>query len=423
MRMFKKALVLTAMLGMFSTTAFAETSEGVEVTVTTDKEAYTKGEEVKFGVSVNNTNSYELADPSLVITLPEGLSVNGQSVVTYNFENIKANANQSEEVKATLDTSAPTAPETGSDNTVVPMLLFVAFGSAVCVLMIKNKKSRKATSVLLAVLVSIGVLGSVSAINAETVSKHINGELEITVDNAKNAIKYEFSYNVEKETTATEEDTTVGENKQVSKVTIQYYTKNETDNSLVKQEGFYELEEYDDNGNLVKYSQYMAGNLSVYTTYEYDENGNQTKATSFDANGSVTDEQYFEYECSADGKILKKTILDSEKKLTSAWTYNEEGYVTSLELADGNVYTYDTFTKTDLENGAYYLLSVTSNSDDFYSGVAREFDGLGNHITTAITAEETFYRHIYGEDGRLSAKEAVDNRAFPAYMEYQYEYK
>lgn len=416
MRMFKKALVLTAMLGMFSTTAFAETSEGIEVTVTTDKESYTKGEEVKFGVSVKNTNSYELANPSLVITLPEGLSVNGQSVVTYNFENIKANANQSEEVKATLDTSTPTSPETGNDNTIVPMLLFVAFGSAVCVLMIKNKKSRKATSVLLTVLISVGVLGSVSSVNAETVSKHINGEMEITVDNAKNAIKYEFSYNVEKETT-------VGESKQVSKVTIQYYTKNETYDSLVKQEGFYDLEEYDDNGNMVKYSQYALNKLSSYDTFEYNENGNQIKKTTFDANGTVTDEQYFEYNCSEDGKILKKIILDSEKNLISAWTYNKEGYVTSLELADGNVYTYDTFTKTDLENGAYCLFSVISNDDNIYSEVGREFDGLGNHIETVTGTGEVFYRNIYSEDGRLSAKEAVDNRAFPAYMEYQYEYK
>lgn len=93
------AMALAVSMAFMPATAKAETVDNVDVTVTTDKTEYSSGEEVKLNVNVKNNNSYELKSPNITFQLPDGLTVDGKSTYSYDFNSISSGATTDEVVE------------------------------------------------------------------------------------------------------------------------------------------------------------------------------------------------------------------------------------------------------------------------------------------------------------------------------------
>lgn len=93
------AMALAVSMAFMPAIAKAETVDNVDVTVTTDKTEYSSGEEVKLNVNVKNNNSYELKSPNITFQLPDGLTVDGKSTYSYDFNSISSGATTDEVVE------------------------------------------------------------------------------------------------------------------------------------------------------------------------------------------------------------------------------------------------------------------------------------------------------------------------------------
>lgn len=70
--------------------AFATTTsqDGLEVTLTTDKETYDKGEQIEATLVVTNTNDFAVSNVSLENTIPEGYKLSEGSTATKHVESL-----------------------------------------------------------------------------------------------------------------------------------------------------------------------------------------------------------------------------------------------------------------------------------------------------------------------------------------------
>ena len=59
--------------------------DGIEVMITTDKEEYSKNEDIQATVTIINNNSYRLTDVSIETLLPEGLELKTGSLYSKNI--------------------------------------------------------------------------------------------------------------------------------------------------------------------------------------------------------------------------------------------------------------------------------------------------------------------------------------------------
>lgn len=81
MKLLKKVTFLVAMMLLcIGTTsmyvsAASESKDGVEVTLTTDKDSYSKGSEIKTNITIKNTNSFDISNVSLETSIPDGLEI------------------------------------------------------------------------------------------------------------------------------------------------------------------------------------------------------------------------------------------------------------------------------------------------------------------------------------------------------------
>lgn len=81
MKLLKKVTFFVAMMllciGATSmyVSAASESKDGVEVTLTTDKDSYSKGSEIKTNITIKNTNSFDISNVSLETSIPDGLEI------------------------------------------------------------------------------------------------------------------------------------------------------------------------------------------------------------------------------------------------------------------------------------------------------------------------------------------------------------
>lgn len=184
--------ILTVIFGM-NIAVYAQTEDGVEVTVTADKESYVSGDEVKLDVKVQNDNAYSLISPKLTVTLPEGLTIDGKAEITYTFNTIGANVSQS----AVLDAEEveDLTPDTGDSRIAKYIIICIISLTAIIAVMLVRKKKGSVVSLLLALTVISGaVWAGADTVKAEDTAKHITGEITVLLDNENAAIKYDFSY-------------------------------------------------------------------------------------------------------------------------------------------------------------------------------------------------------------------------------------
>lgn len=87
---FIMALLMCVMVICMPVYAATTAQDGLEVTLTTDKQVYSSDEQITVSVSVNNTNSYDLSDVSLTSVIPEGYQLIEKTDNTWQIGKLSA---------------------------------------------------------------------------------------------------------------------------------------------------------------------------------------------------------------------------------------------------------------------------------------------------------------------------------------------
>lgn len=232
------AMALAVSMAFMPATAKAETVDNVDVTVTTDKTEYSSGEEVKLNVNVKNNNSYELKSPNITFQLPDGLTVDGKSTYSYDFNSISSGAttdevvelknvtvtdNNSQITNPTQDSNSevtvPTqdsnsnviastennsddkqaetkAPQTGDTaKTIIYVITLLLAVSGIIFIVLKKKKIASSLLVLALIATGLAVIPS-SSVKA-AINKSVTGKVTVKVDAKDADINYAFTYSVD----------------------------------------------------------------------------------------------------------------------------------------------------------------------------------------------------------------------------------
>ena len=236
MKVWKKCgvLFLTVLLciTMMAVPALAasDSQDGLEVTLTTDKEKYSKSEEIAATLTVTNTNDTAVSNVSLENLIPEGYKLADGSEAAKQVESLDAggtdkekksdvesgNKNNTTENKDTTEKAADKTsltPTTG-DNTNIAfwVVLLLLAGSGIVVLILKKKKNGKkflSLFLCLTMLETISMGFSTSAEAAEVENKSISISENILVDNNELEIKAIVKY--DRDMKSEEEPTDAGE--------------------------------------------------------------------------------------------------------------------------------------------------------------------------------------------------------------------
>lgn len=107
--------------------------EGLQVTVTTDKETYEEGEPITATITVVNTNSQSVTVANLEQLIPEGYVLAENSEVS--TQNVEIRAGQSIELQVTFEEAPEDAEEDSIWNQIlygetmgIPNLILIVFG-------------------------------------------------------------------------------------------------------------------------------------------------------------------------------------------------------------------------------------------------------------------------------------------------------
>ena len=176
------SLMVFSIAGM-NVFAASTTQDGLEVSLTTDKEAYKKDEKITATLSVKNTNADDVTDVTLETLIPDGYKVANNSSNTKQLNKLASNesaelkvvyvAKSSEISQVSEDSeisevsedsiiiSDNDIPQTG-DNAVVPVAVILALiiSVSLAVICFKSQKGRK----LLSVILTVSMVGGTSAL-------------------------------------------------------------------------------------------------------------------------------------------------------------------------------------------------------------------------------------------------------------------
>jgi len=221
------AMALAVSMAFMPAIAKAETVDNVDVTVTTDKTEYSSGEEVKLNVNVKNNNAYELKSPNITFQLPDGLTVDGKSTYSYDFNSISSGAttnevvelknvtvtdNNSQVTNPTQDSNSNVivstennsddkqaeakAPQTGDTaKTIIYVITLLLAVSGIIFIVLKKKKIASSLLVLALIATGLAVIPS-SSVKAAT-NKSVTGKVTVKVDAKDADINYAFTYSVD----------------------------------------------------------------------------------------------------------------------------------------------------------------------------------------------------------------------------------
>lgn len=232
----KLAAVAVSTLMMFSVAgmnvfAASTTQDGLEVSLTTDKEAYSKDEKIIATLSVKNTNASDVTDVSLETLIPDGYEIDDNSANTKRLD--KLAPNESTELKVVyvagdsgensqdseisqvsedseisqvsqesqnseVSTVSPSkdSPKTG-DNTVIPFVIVLVMLVSVllAVLCFKSKKGRKLLSFFFVLTVMNGAFClELSDIKASALSRIITVNETVSVNGVDTVLTGKLTY-------------------------------------------------------------------------------------------------------------------------------------------------------------------------------------------------------------------------------------
>ncbi len=141
-------------------------TDGISVSVSSDKAEYDSGDEVKLEITVKNTNDFEVSNLRIENVLPDGIKlVSGNAVE----ENVTLKANGEKTVKlsvAKAQGNSGTTPKIGESGIIAILLAVLLIAGVVIVFVLKGKKGFKFFSIVLC-LCLIGQLSPETLVNAQ----------------------------------------------------------------------------------------------------------------------------------------------------------------------------------------------------------------------------------------------------------------
>ena len=186
-------ITMYANISLVKASVSSVTSDGVIVTVETDKDTYALGEEIKLDVKIENTNSYDLVNIKINNYLPTGLSLASNSNPVEIIDTLKSGESYEFSVLAISEstvTTTDTAKTGDYNNTVVYTVIVLV--SVVCIgLLMENKKRVKYFAALIAVGTTLSLFSS-TASAASTYT--INVKTPITFNNEATTIETVVTY-------------------------------------------------------------------------------------------------------------------------------------------------------------------------------------------------------------------------------------
>lgn len=232
MKMLKKISIFFIMVVLcisviqFPVFAASISKDGLEITLTTDKEKYEKGEKIKSTLTVTNTNDIAVSNVSLENLIPDGYILSedstaikkietldaGETVfltVTYVTEDPEDNGENSNSEITTDGTNKPEnenndkndAQNTGDDNNITILVVLTAVSFVIIVIFTLKKKKGKCLLSLLLCFAMVGTVLSNSGLAVKAAEIEDERECQITerviIDgseiNINAVIKYIFS--------------------------------------------------------------------------------------------------------------------------------------------------------------------------------------------------------------------------------------
>lgn len=209
----KFAAVAVSSLMMFSIAgmnvfAASTTQDGLEVSLTTDKEAYSKEEKITATLSVKNTNESDVTDIAMETIIPDGYEVADETKNNKQLDKLAPNEStelkvayvakskgevsqdsqvSQESQKSEVSTVSPSndSPQTG-DNTVIPfaIALVMLLSILLAIFCFKSKKGRKLLSLILCVSSVYGyfVLAPTKVNAVNTILKSLNISTSVKIE-------------------------------------------------------------------------------------------------------------------------------------------------------------------------------------------------------------------------------------------------
>ncbi len=195
MRDLKKILVclmtMVMCIGILTLPAFAApvSQDGLEITLTTDKESYGKNDDIIVTLTVTNTNDEAVSNVSLEQVIPDGYILADGSEATKELDSLAAGETTTLTVTLVVDTSSTSAvttsgnTKTGDDTNiylVVGMLVLAAGG--IVILVVKNRQGKKLLSILLCVSMMGGLVSKDNSVKALEGNETASVETTVEVD-------------------------------------------------------------------------------------------------------------------------------------------------------------------------------------------------------------------------------------------------
>jgi YD repeat-containing protein len=142
----------------------------------------------------------------------------------------------------------------------------------------------------------------------------------------------------------------------------------DSENQLVDEKNY----EYDEKGNLIKYSHFNSmDDITIQTTYEYDENNNRTKILNYDNEGNLISRSTYKYndskqvisliedttlqsstyqfEYDTNGKVISQKEFTEEEEIIATITYTYDGNEIIETQSEGEGYTNNYIIKSEIE--------------------------------------------------------------------------
>ncbi len=223
-------LAMWLCIGMMTTTVFAAVSsqDGVEVTLTTDKESYEQGESITATVTVTNKNEVMVTEVSLESIIPEGYKLADGSEATKQVTVLApgetvtltvtyvADIANSDTDKSEGDTglnAEDIAPPTGDEISGIIWVGLLVLAGAGIVAVIATRKGKKVLSAFMSIVLAGMVLSGVpiQAKAAETNGKTIYVTETVTVAGRNVQLNATVGYQIDGNQSEGDEPTDAGE--------------------------------------------------------------------------------------------------------------------------------------------------------------------------------------------------------------------
>lgn len=455
---FLVALLMSIMLFAVPVLAATVTQDGLEVTLTTDKEEYAKGEQIVVTLEVTNTNMEAVTNVSMESFLPEGYELAAGNEAVKQLEKLEAGESASlvvtyvakEDGKPSLDDGE--AAETGeSAGGMIWAVLVVLSGAGIVAVLILRRKEGKKFGALLLSFVMVGVLlsgKSVSVQAAETVeNRTINVSEIVGVEDAEVQLLARIVYEII--TITDDDDEELGDVGEISyrepsadhivydEPTNQYYVDNELLITGMENVSREEMEQI-----IASINGVIVGCIEITNDYQVEIPGRKTLAelkellSGLNQNDAVenADVHYLgEMECIyvPNDKKWKNEEWSEQYpegknwgveaiRATKAWDYADKMSYVKVGVIDSAFDTYhEDLVYTKVWNNPYDSdKSVNRDHGTHVSGIMAA--GYNNNKgTTGVAPKVILYGYSYG--GKDTDSVTTDpNKTFVGTMEWKY---